>query len=117
MPRRSGGGGGRSEDLEQPLALEAGVESEGVGEKSSLVGPDALKASREVVDHGLGEQHVADEAVDPRSHAERERIEFRELSPERLLDRLQEMPHAGIGRAPRVDAESGLLVENGLDTP
>jgi len=74
---------GRAKDVGQPLALEAGVESEGVGKKSGLVGPDALKASREVVDHGLGEQHVADEAVDPRSHAERERIEARSLSTKR----------------------------------
>src|SRR5262249_62168221 len=60
---------------------------------------------------------MANEAVNPRSHAERERIESRELSPERLLDRLQEMAHASIGRAPRVDAEPGLLLENGLDAP
>jgi len=38
--RTSGG----SEDVEQPLALEAGVESEGVGEKSGLVGRDAVRA-------------------------------------------------------------------------
>src|SRR5215467_15360961 len=60
---------------------------------------------------------MADEAMDPRSYAERERIEPRELSPERRLDWLQEMPHAGVGRAPRVDAQPGLLVENGLDAP
>jgi hypothetical protein len=31
--------------------------------------------------------------------------------PEGLLDRRQEMPHAGVGRAPRVDAQPGFLVE------
>jgi len=87
---------GRAEDVEQPLALEAGVETEGVSEESGLVGLDALKAPREVIDQGLGEQNVADEAVDPRSPAERERIESRELSAERLLDRLQEMAHTGV---------------------
>src|SRR5262249_46710852 len=92
FPGRSGRRG-QTKDVEQALTLPTGVEPEGVGKHGGLVGPDALKASREVVDERLGEQDMADETVDPGSRAEWERIESRELLPERLLDRRKEMPH------------------------
>src|SRR6185436_18731955 len=82
-----------------------------------LVAADAVEAAREVLEHRLREEDVADEPVDPRALAEGKRLEAGELAAEQRLDRRQLVAHTRIGGAPRVDAEPRLLVEDGLDAP
>ncbi len=67
-----------------------------VGHADDLFRPYALEATAEVLDQRLGEQDVADQPVNPGSLTEGKRIEVGELTPERRLDRIQDVPHARV---------------------
>ncbi len=80
-----------------------------------LVGAEARERGGVLVDHRLGEHHMADVAVDPPRRSPGVGLEVGELDGEEPLDRLEDLPQTRVRRAPRVDAEARLLLQHARD--